>query len=1100
SLGGRSREVVAIHPPWRDGNPGTAAVEYPLELPETRPINLRFAHAVASGGKGDGVTFRVRAVPVDAPAGQWGEVVYEKHSRAIDWTDAGTADLSRFAGQAIRLQLESHPGPDRNTGWDQSYWAEPVLTAGTPAKPAAFPPTTTDDSILLGTVPCGGAAMEVRVWPGNRGLLDATVGFVGAGRQIMFHGFQVRVLGGRIDDARSPVLLDRVETEQAGDGAAVHGPAGGWSIIRPTDSIFAEERCPKKGPVPLPAEGDSPIFAANSALSTSDTFSAAKIGTVPRERRDGYRVRHVFTSPAGPFELVGTLVVREGVLQAAFHLENVPDPSPWQAVYLEDVAAGPWSRPARQVYAGHGNVVREPGPYSLRFDGHRLATSFIGADFDGGLSLVQAVDVPPDRFDVAPDRRHYSLHAAHRPTFTFIPAENVWDAVQVWRGVNGLEPAGGVEKAAGRFVFDLWGGRYGETADSLRRAFRYGLGGSMVIFHNWQRWGYDYRLPDIYPPNPERGTTAELRDLAAACRESGTLFALHDNYIDFYPDADEFSYENHIAFTPRGEPVKAWLNEGRNARAYRFRADSIEPFLKRNLALIRDSLAPTAYFIDVWSSAPPYDYWTADGRFFDALSTRKVWGDLFAWIREYLGDDAPQISESGHDQLIGRLDGATANHLRVGTPIPGHRYTWAALHWPCAAAERTPWFDAAHHDRFILHGAGYAARYAAGLDQRLHGIYSDDYISTEVLTGRPGMVSRPFGHHVVRKHWLLNDLMRALALKRIESVEYAGDDLHRQHVRWSEGGQVWVNRAADDWEVEGHLLPQYGFFARAPVEGGMVEAAVARRGGQIVETVRTPSSVYVNGRLIVDGPLPIRPHVAEVRHAGGRAFSLTVEWQADVPVPEECRPFLHFCDRQGEIVFQAAQDPRAFEAARQGTIQAEAGGRIPADARPGDTFELLGGLYVPQGGERLALSGPTTGDRRIRLGRLRVEGEGDTVTGIAWTPHQEPETDPYFARLNPGAKPVDFGPVVTAGGVRLRREGEALTITPLPNASGPEFDVRIRLGELPWPVAAPARVEAVAEDGSVLAREAAQVAEGTVDLRCRPGVFQYRLTRERAGK
>ena len=63
----------------------------------------------------------------------------------------------------------------------------------------------------------------------------------------------------------------------------------------------------------------------------------------------------------------------------------------------------------------------------------------------------------------------------------------------------------------------------------------------------------------------------------------------------------------------------------------------------------------------------------------DRLYTRKVWGDMFAWIRDYLGDNAPQISESGHDQLIGRLDGAQTNHLRVGTPIPNHYYTWSVL-------------------------------------------------------------------------------------------------------------------------------------------------------------------------------------------------------------------------------------------------------------------------------------------------------------------------------------------------------------------------------------------------------------------------------------
>ena len=52
-----------------------------------------------------------------------------------------------------------------------------------------------------------------------------------------------------------------------------------------------------------------------------------------------------------------------------------------------------------------------------------------------------------------------------------------------------------------------------------------------------------------------------------------------------------------------------------------------------------------------------------------------------------------------------------------------------------------PWFDAAHHDRFILHGAGYQSRYAAGLEPSLHGIYSDDYITT-------GSVDWPSRHGV----------------------------------------------------------------------------------------------------------------------------------------------------------------------------------------------------------------------------------------------------------------------------------------------------------------------------------------------------------------
>ncbi len=784
SLGGETRSVAAIHPPWYDGLVGTQLVEFPLELPQGTPIRLSFANAVTPTGEGDGVTFRVRVLPLNAPEGEFGKIVFERHTDAKTWS-AAEADLSEFAGRAVRLQLESHPGPKNNTGWDQSYWAEPTLAAGASPEPVAFPPQEDSGSRLLGSASHGAMQCDFRVWPGQRGLLDAAVGFSSGDRRLCFRGFEVRVLGGGIDDARSPILLEEVR----------------------------EEPCD-----------------------------------------EGYQVRHHFQSLHGSFDLVGRLFVDRGTLRAKFHLENVPKPQPWLAVYLEDVAAGAWSQPARQVYAGHGNVVREPGAFRLGFDEHRLATSFVGFDFPGGLSVVQGVDVPPTELRVEPSQRHCSLHAPHSSTWTFIPGENVWEAVKRWREVNGLTPAGGVEKAAGRFVFDLWGGRYAESAETLRRAFRYGLTDSMVIWHNWQRWGYDYRLPDIYPPNPRLGTMEEMQDLVAACKQAGVLFALHDNYIDFYPDADGFSYQENIAFHGDGTPVKAWLNEGRGARSYRYRADRVEPFLRRNLRLIRDGLAPTAYFIDVWSSIGPYDYWTARGDLFDRVSTRTSWGEHFAWIRDLLGDNAPQISESGHDQLIGWLDGAQTNHLRVGPPAGEGRHRWAVWNWPCADAERTPWFDAAHHDRFILHGAGYSSRYQAGLDARLHGIYSDDYIATEVLTGHPAMVPRPFGRDVVRKYWLLHDLMRALALRQIEAVEFIEDDLHRQHVRWSGGGEIWVNRGESDWRVAGNgdkagvTLPQYGFLATVPTGQGAVEASISRRDGVVVEKAGSAGQLYVNGR------------------------------------------------------------------------------------------------------------------------------------------------------------------------------------------------------------------------------------------------------------
>src|SRR5438270_715830 len=83
-----------------------------------------------------------------------------------------------------------------------------------------------------------------------------------------------------------------------------------------------------------------------------------------------------------------------------------------------------------------------------------------------------------------------------------------------------------------------------------------------------------------------------------------------------------------------------------------WRADSFQPSLQRNLRVIRDNIAPNAYFIDVWSSIAPFDHWTDDGKLITSIDTERAWGEAFAWIRNFLGNDAPMISEAGHDNLI----------------------------------------------------------------------------------------------------------------------------------------------------------------------------------------------------------------------------------------------------------------------------------------------------------------------------------------------------------------------------------------------------------------------------------------------------------------
>jgi len=1005
---GDTRECITMHEPWFKGA-GTMMTEYPLALPRTTSIKLRFANATQDDppgrAPGDGVTFRVRVLALDAAEGRQGEVVFERHTAAKTWQE-GEADLTRFAGQRIRLQLESHPGPRNNTTNDQSYWAEPTLIAGQPPAKTAFPPAAGGSSQLLGSV----GRSEVRVYPGSRGLLNSAVSLARPGSTLYFNGFQVRVLGDALEDWRSPSVLTGVRAE------SVNGR---------------------------------------------------------------YRVRHSFRNWSGTFDLVGELWVEREALHAHWRIENAPAPQPWLAVYLESAGAGPWSETARRVYAGDGNVLQDPAAFTLPFDGHRLSTSYAGFDFADGFSMLEAVDVPPVLLDVDPKTRTYSLRAAHEQTMTFIPAASAWEAVKVWREIDGLHPGGGVSKLSGRFVFDLWGGNYAPSAAALAHAFHYGLTDAVVVWHNWQRWGYDYRLPDIFPPNPKLGSTEEMVTLAAECKKNGVLFAPHDNYIDLYPDAKGFSYDQ-VAFNANGSPVKAWFNKGRNAQSYRWRADRLQPVVEGNVIPIRDRIAPTGYFIDVWSSAGPYDYWTRDGAFHDRLSTRKVWADTFTWIRRTLGDNAPQISESGHDQLIGSLDGGQANHLRVDTPPEGEM-GWTVWNIKVADAERIPWFDAAHHDRFIKHGAGYENRYAGGLDTAMHGIYSDDYITTEVLDGHPAMVPAPMGRDVVRKYWLLHDLMRNLALARFDSHEFAGGNLHRQHVKWENGGEVWVNRGPDDWTANGHRLPQYGFYARVPGPEGAAEAAIERRGGGegvIVEWSRSPHAVYSNARPFVTDRLPLTLSLGGIEDLGNRQFRLTLRWNAAGPIPDGYRIMVHFTDAAGDILFQGDHKGPGTTGTWHGEFQTSATVQVPDSIKAGQPFELRAGLYA-NGAPRAQLIGFNDGERRVRLAAMEWTG-----AAVAWKPVLAP-ANPLLSRFNMEGRPIAFDDLTTTGAVRVTRDAEGTLLTPLPGGQG--FEIRLRVGK------ASRTVEALSESREVVSRSAARVENGVVVIERDPAVFAYRL-------
>jgi len=688
----------------------------------------------------------------------------------------GQADLSKFAGKKILLRLESHPGPKRDTTCDSSYWGEPMIVAGT------LPAQLTDS--------------------GREELRSRARSIVKSQKKSAKNEFLFKLE----DDYAAAIVLGK---NGLADSAIAFGKGTRCVVF---DGLQVSVLRHKVGPQP-----------SQLIVRKVDTKKDRLFGKLS--------INHHLSLADEDFVLTAEVWKDKSGLRIKLECPK----------RITDIALGQADQKAPRVYYGHGYCIVEPETFRADFGGHNLSTSHVGFDFDKGISLLTACDNPPDYLEVNPDQRIYALHTHLDATIVFVPStKGAFDCARKYRPLFDKKAADGVKRKAGRFVFDIWGGRYAEIAETMKRMIAYGLTDSLLTVHVWQRWGYDYRLPDIYPPQPQLGTVEDMQRIAKVCAEHDIPWGLHDNYIDFYPDAADYSYD-HICFTEQGAPIKAWINKGRNAQSYRWRPDHIMPFVKRNLKLIKPNLKPTHYFIDVFTALPCFDFYDRQGNFHSMLETRKSWGEAFAWIRNYLGGNAPTTSEAGHDQLIGYLDGSDCQHMTL-SPEKG----WPHIRISCKDWERVPWFDAVLHDKFSLHGVGYPSRYKlkqAQSDQRI--TESDDYISAEILEGHALMTDRrAFGRGAVRKYWLAQDFIRSIALDKIENVEFVDGDIHRQLITWKSGAHVYVNRGDKDWKVAGKTLPQYGYFAK----NGLVESSIERINGVIVEQSRGPSRCYVNAR------------------------------------------------------------------------------------------------------------------------------------------------------------------------------------------------------------------------------------------------------------
>ena len=851
--------------------------------------------------------------------------------------------------------------------------------------------------------PWAGKKITLRLWTGPGPKMDTCCDGGGWGDVKLLVGKQPKVPDESDWKARCAAALAAAKTARA---SGTDATAGRWRLDA-CDVVY----------------GAGVAYGERGLIDGALAFTDGERSVVFR----GFTARVETGDGSAPPEAKAFLREEKGTLRISW---SIPGAKRDSAGFprIADLAVGPASETPHRVYMGFGNVVEGPKRFSLHANGFGLSTRHVGADYANGLSVVQAVDVVQDSVSCDGERNLFSLHAHHDATFTFVPSsKGAFEAGRRFRAVAGYKASPGLAALGSRMCLDQWSGDYAKAAEDIAKAAKYGLNDSIFVKHDWQRWGYDYRLPEIYPPRGDQEAFGAMRN---ACRAAGMLFCPHDNYTDIYPDCDRYSYDLTV-FNLDGTPQLAWFNPGRHARSYRWAPHAFHPWCLRNAKLLKKGYDPDAIFIDVFTAHGPFDYLDREGRFHSKNETSASWGRGFELYREgFRRPDTVCVSEAGQDHLVGIADAGQSDHFGAPKLLGGANF---------ADSERTPWHDIATHGYYVLFAGGLGGRYQEeagwhkGGDAELHGYGSDDYLSNCIIGGRNPMCDGPFSRNAVKTYWLQHDACAELGRAEFLDLKYEGS-IHRQHSFFSEGGEVWANRQTNaTWRLpNGIVLPPYGYYARTRstvsgvVEKDGVRYAFAKSPKGIFIDARKPSLSRAYGGITY----PLRAEVV----APDR-LRLHVSWEMTRPAPEY-QPFVHICNESEEhegIVFQCGMARAKEVFAKAGKCETFIDLVVPSETAAG-TYRVRYGAWNPKGGHRLSLGGaPTDGRRRIEGGMIEVVRSVGKISGVTWKP--EGPSDEATARdrllgVNRAGREVQFGGVKTNGSFRFAD----WTITPLPDS------------------------------------------------------------------
>ncbi len=227
---------------------------------------------------------------------------------------------------------------------------------------------------------------------------------------------------------------------------------------------------------------------------------------------------------------------------------------------------------------------------------------------------------------------------------------------------------------------------FDERASELKAIAALGIHRAYVYLDGWGFRGYDNLHPDVLPPCPEAGGWDGMKRLADACDALGFVFAVHDQYRDYYLDGPAYDPGNGRIDEDGGRPFEStWFGGGQTILC-----PALAPgFVSRNhSALLAHGIKLRGAYLDVFSIVPPEECYSPEHPV-TRTECLKFRSECFNFVRSYGGVVS---SEEPCDWAVPFLDLVHHGPFALD-PDPGKG---PAMGIPI------PLFDLVYHDAILL--------------------------------------------------------------------------------------------------------------------------------------------------------------------------------------------------------------------------------------------------------------------------------------------------------------------------------------------------------------------------------------------------------------